>query len=490
MTFDTDAAEANGVPSTAPLIGAGHAMEPVPSFTALRCVACGSPGLEPGPDRLDCANCHRSYPVVADVPVMFGDVVLVRGPLLAPAVVRTVLRAMDVPADTGLALRVRRASGAQARYGDQLVAAGSAQFLRRVHASGYPIPTELLKGPEPALATDPDQADARCRWVADYIPRAMKPGHAMLANIRFENTGTAPMRHQGVGRVNIAFTWADMTGETVPTEDYRTPLPVDLAPGLALTLPIRLVPPAAPGRYTLVLRMVMEGVRWLEPEYGPLRIQVRADAGFVPPAHWRLHDVPPTDYVADHDRGIAVLQDWLTRYPARPPLRMLEIGGNAKPALAHFAGERYNVDVDLLGLQVGAIVQPARQRQCASGATGPLSFICADAQHLPFADNFFDVIILFASLHHFPQPAAVLRRLRTHLRAGGFIGIFCEPIGHIWPGAVDQAYAAELEHGVNEQGFSLAEYAQIFAASGLRAADVEADYNSLKARLLPISERA
>ena len=463
-------------------------MEPMPSLTALRCVACGSPGLEPGPDLLDCPNCSRSYPVVADVPVMFSDVVLARGPLLAPAVVRTVLRAMDVPADTGIALRVRRASGARARYGDQLVAAESVQFLRRVHASGYPIPTELLKVPEPALADDPVQGAARCRWVADYIPRAMRPGQAVLANVRFENTGTAPMRHQGVGRVNITFTWTDKAGETVPTEDYRTPLPVDLAPGQAMTLPVRLVPPAAPGRYTLVLRMVMEGVRWMEPEYGPLRIQLHDEADFVPPAHWHLHDEPPTGYVADQERGIALLHGWLAQNATRPDRRMLEIGGNAKPVLAHFAGELYNVDVDLLGLQVGSIVQQPRQRLAAGGLPGQVTFICADAHHLPFADDFFDVIIMFASLHHFPQPAAVLRQLRAHLRVGGFIGVFCEPIGQIWPGVVDEAFAAELEHGVNEQGFSLAEYAQIFAAAGLQAADVEADYNSLKARLVPVSD--
>jgi SAM-dependent methyltransferase len=411
--------------------------------------------------------------------------------LLAPAVVRTILRAMDLPAETGTALRVRRASGARALYGDRLVAAESAQFLRRVHASGYPIPAELLKRPNPAAC--PPHAEPRCRWLFDYIPRAMPPGQALLANVRFENCGTAPMRQSGPGRIAIAFAWTSPAGKPIATEEYRTPLPADLPPGQAMTLPVRIVPPAEPGRYTLALRMVMEGVRWLEPDHGPLRITVRTDARFVPPAHWDVNANAPSGYVADQARGVALMRDWLARGAAGQTLRLLEIGGNAKPALAHVPGESYNVDVDLLGLQVGAVAQWARKRR-APGTQNPahpagsaVGFVCADAHHLPFAETFFDAIVMFAALHHAPHPAALLRSLRRHLRPGGFIGVFCEPIGHIWPGAADPAFTEELVHGVNEQGFSLAEYAQIFAAAGLHAAELVADHNSLKARLVPVT---
>ncbi len=459
----------------------------MPSLTALRCVACGAPGLEPGPSVLECPACHRSYPVLADVPVMFSDAVVSRGPLLAPAIVRTVLRAMDLPPTTGNALRVRQASGRRASYGDRLVAAEAAQFLRRVHASGYPIPVELLQPPtaEPAAPLDP-AAQPRCRWLTDYIPRAMTPGQACLANIRFENTGTAPMPSDGHGRISIAFAWADEAGDPVPAEDFRTPLPLPLPAGQAMTLPVRLVAPATPGRYALTLSMVMEGVRWLEPPLGPLRVAVRPGAGFVPPPHWDVNANEPADYLADQARGLALLRDWLAALqrarPAAAAIRLLEIGGNAKPVVAQLPDEAYNVDVDLLGLQVGSVVQRARGHR--------VRFICADAHNLPFPEHYFDAIVLFASLHHVPDPAALLRRLRSHLRPGGFIGVFCEPIGQVWPGAVSDAFTAELRHGVNEQGFSLAEYAQIFAGAGLTAAALVADFNSLKARLVPDPARA
>lgn len=452
-------------------------MEPRLSFSALRCVACGTGGLECAEDALLCPSCGRLYPILAGLPVMFSDAVPVRGPLLEPAVVRTVLRAMDLPADTGNMLRVRQASGARAIFGDTLVATESAQFLRRLHTSGYPIPAQLLDPPDDPQPEQPP-GEPRCRWLADYIPRLLAPGERLQANIRFENTGPGPMRHDGHGRGTIAFAWRNAAGDSAPVEDLRTPLPVDLPPGQAMTLPVRLVAPAIPGRYTLTLQFVLEGLRWLEPAHGPLTITVREGARFVPPAHWRINANEPSDYLADQARGIAILQDWLARSPDPAALRMLEIGGNAKPILGYLPGESYNVDVDLLGLQVGCVVRRARGNF--------VQVVCADARRLPFAERFFDAIIMFASLHHLPDPAALLRGLRPHLRPGGFIGIFCEPVGQVWPGVVPQAFAEELRRGVNEQGFSLAEYAQIFAAAGLEAEDLVLDHNSLKARLVPV----
>jgi SAM-dependent methyltransferase len=450
------------------------------AVSALRCVACGSGGLQSGEDVLDCPACGRAYPVLAEVPVMFSDAGVLRGPLLEPTVARTVLEAMDLPPDPISVLRVRRASRVRARFGDRLIGVESAQFLRRVHASGFPIPEDML---QPVAVAAPEEPDGQpcCRWITNYIPRVIPPGHAFLANIRFENTGTAVMRQAGEGRITIAFRWLDEAGAPVTVDDIRTPLPLDLPPGRALTLPISLLAPESPGRYGLVIKMVMEGVRWLQPDLGPIHVAVREGAGFVPPWHWDINSNKPAGYLADQERGFGLMRDWLQRHPAAPGLRLLEIGGNAKPMLGRVAGEAYNVDVDLLGLQVGCIVRRARGNF--------VTIVCADAQNLPFAEGFFDAIVMFASLHHFPDPAATLRTLRRHLRPGGFIGLFCEPVGQVWPGAVDPAFTEELHHGVNEQGFSLAEYAQIFRDARLDASEVVVDHNSLKAYLVPVTDR-
>jgi hypothetical protein len=78
-----------------------------------------------------------------------------------------------------------------------------------------------------------------------------------------------------------------------------------------------------------------------------------------------------------------------------------------------------------------------------------------------------------------------LAALRGHLRPGGFIGLFCEPVGQIWPGAPGPAVLADLRLGLNAQGFSLAEYAGIFARARLHVCELVIDGASLKVRLTP-----
>ncbi len=136
----------------------------------------------------------------------------------------------------------------------------------------------------------------------------------------------------------------------------------------------------------------------------------------------------------------------------------------------------YNLDVDLLGLQI-AVAQRAREQD--------LACLCADAEDLPFPPGFFDAIVLFATLHHFPDPARLLGHLATRLRPGGFIGILCEPVGHIDPGEVDALFLAELVKGVNEQSFTATEYDAIFRRARLRVESAIIDRNSLKVRLVP-----
>jgi SAM-dependent methyltransferase/uncharacterized protein YbaR (Trm112 family) len=446
---------------------------------ALTCVRCGSGGLEVSGRHIDCPLCGAMYPVLAGVPVMFGDAVLAPAPRLDEPMARSVLQAFELPVDPIAVLRIRQASGRRVRLGNALAEAEGGQFLERVRSTGHRLPAGAAP-PAPATAAGPPAAgeDApRYRWLKDYIPRLLPPGQDLTANLRFENSGRVVIRHAGPAPVVLAYRWLDEDDRPVPHEDQRTPLPTDVPPGRQLTAPIRLRTPAAPGRYRLRLSMIEEGVRPLEADAKVLPIHVSAAAAAASgrtPAGWTVNPEAPPSYDADHVRAAGMLADWLGRHaPDRP--RILEIGGNAYPMIAGLDGELYNVDVDLLGLQVGSMVRRAR-----GGSVNP---ICADAENLPFPRGFFDAIVVVASLHHFPDPAAALRAMRGRLAPGGFIGLFCEPVGHIWPGAVDPAFLAELEKGVNEQSFSMAEYAMIFRDAGLRAEEVIVDFNSLKARL-------
>ena len=406
----------------------------------LRCSGCRSAGLLDHGTRLECRDCGRVFPVQADIPVMVSDAVPYRAPLMDPAQTATEMQRLGIPADPITTLRVRRASGARVR---------------------------LLAGAMPQ-----DGGEPRSEWLSEYLPRALRPGEEVLANVRFRNAGPATMACTGEGRFSIGCRW-----DGGDAEDIRTPLPIDVAPGQALTLAIRLRPPVQPGQYRLSIALVQEGVRWLPP-FGPFSVSVREDAGFAVPPNWVLDGPGPHDADGDRARGLALLTEWMTRHaPARP--RVLELGGGATPAGAQPGYDTVVADTDLLALQLGLLI-PARPEIAVQS-------FCADLADLPLAEAAFDAAICFGSLHTMPDPALTLRNLRCHLRPGGFIGLFCEPVGHIWPGASSQAAAARLRRGVNVQGFSVNDYDSIIRRAHLRVAELVVDGASLKARLEPES---
>ncbi len=286
------------------------------------------------------------------------------------------------------------------------------------------------------------------------------------------------MRAVGEGRVTITAQWLKPSGESVDGEDVRTPLPADLAPGKVLTVAVRLQPPAIPGEYSLMLKMVQEGVHWLEPGYGPFLLHVGDTAGFTPPSHWVLHGTGPHDPAEDREQAFRLMQEWFGTHLAPNP-RIVELGGGATPLSARLPGEVMQVDGDLMALQIGCMTRRGKR-------DGVLPF-CANFGELPFPDSYFDAIVCFGALHYVDEPVTILAALRGHLRPAGFIGLFCEPVGQIWPGAPGPSVLADLHLGLNPQGFSLAEYARIFAMARLHVADLVIDGVSLKVRLTPLA---
>jgi SAM-dependent methyltransferase len=183
-------------------------------------------------------------------------------------------------------------------------------------------------------------------------------------------------------------------------------------------------------------------------------------------------------YHDDHVKALDHLRSQLQTLGTDRP-KILEIGGNASPMLfCGIPGELYNLDVDVHGLQIGNLMDETI-KQNPDGIT----FICADANAIPFPDGYFDCITMFASLHHFPNLRTTLRSLAQKIQPDGFLAMLCEPVGHFYGTEIDPSFREELLKGVNEQSFSLPEYAAIFQDAGLVPDRIIIDGYSLKAFL-------
>lgn len=103
----------------------------------------------------------------------------------------------------------------------------------------------------------------------------------------------------------------------------------------------------------------------------------------------------------------------------------------------------------------------------------------AEAAALPFQPKSFDFVAIFSALHHFSDPASVLKKAAMLMRSGAFMAVMCEPVG-LYRGQPDEECMGQKALGVNEQRFSLAEYDRMFHDAGLEAVSAQVDHDSLK----------
>ena len=107
----------------------------------------------------------------------------------------------------------------------------------------------------------------------------------------------------------------------------------------------------------------------------------------------------------------------MVRRHAPPHARVLDVGCGA----ALVADRLEDLDLDYVGLEYGGhqlqfAVDKARQR---SGATVRRSFMQGDAEHLPFADASFGVVVMSEVIEHLLRPELAVWEVARVLRPGG-----------------------------------------------------------------------
>jgi uncharacterized protein YbaR (Trm112 family)/SAM-dependent methyltransferase len=147
-------------------------------------------------------------------------------------------------------------------------------------------------------------------------------------------------------------------------------------------------------------------------------------------------------------------------------LRVLEVGA-AKAWAAPYWRERdcEYVATDILvdskiGLGRGAFY-------------GDFGRVQADAEHLPFAGELFDVTYCLATLHHALDLQAMVGELARVTRAGGVVAGLNEGTRGAFRSADNPAQAAEKELGINEHVHSVWSYLSAFRRAGLTVRRIE-----------------
>ena len=93
-------------------------------------------------------------------------------------------------------------------------------------------------------------------------PKTMAAGLSYTVRPSIVNVGDATWPRAGFDPVRLGAHWLDESGHPLAWDASRVELPKDVEPRAATTIPLDVTAPDRPGRYTLVLDLVQEGVAW------------------------------------------------------------------------------------------------------------------------------------------------------------------------------------------------------------------------------------
>lgn len=440
----------------------------------LSCPACRA-GLENVANGYRCRGCEAEYQQSHGVPVLIhGMASEPSGFKLSEELVNQVLRQELIADEEVNRAVIRDIFARNFKLQDMLLTAENNFYLQRIglKVEGY-RPRANVHGTG-VLA---------CELPTHMIPRTLPPQELRSWNVRLNNTGQRTLFCQGEGASYLTYRLLDSQGDVVVASGEKTTLPVDIFAGRGITIPLWFQAPTQPGLYTIEVRLELADGSYVSDTLLSVVVDVRPDWSSTVPLHWlTLHRIPDTyNYQIDHEIGRVFLKEELARQ-GRPLERVLEIGGCCNPMTWDLPCPVVSADIDVQTLQIGALR--------FSTFRPNVEFLAADAHRLPFADGVFDCAVMFATLHHFLDPAACLRELMRTVRFDGFVAILCEPIGAYRAESLSNEFKADLEQGINEQIFTAEEYGQIFAKAGVQAARAMIDGGSFKAILRRLPEPA
>lgn len=313
--------------------------------------------------------------------------------------------------------------------------------------------------------------EARVQVVRHSVGEHLTVGREVYRSVRLRNTGTATLRSDGLGVAHVDTRWCGQDAKPIAEAQRSNALPVDIEPGRELTLILRIKVPAVPGPHVMHLHLVAPGA----PSEPVASFPIQAVLCDLPVFDYAYHP-QMLEYDADHRVANDELRAFLAERYAGRAATVLEIGGGVHPMGWVLANEGHRViaaDISHAQSILGALYF----RHAMPALRDSLAFLSCDGVELPFADETLDGVTLFAAFHHFADPVELLRQMKRVIRPDGFIYIACDCCA---PSPEGADYLEELRRGINEQMWTLPEYAGFFAAAGLEVARCRIDFHSIK----------
>lgn len=114
----------------------------------------------------------------------------------------------------------------------------------------------------------------------------------------------------------------------------------------------------------------------------------------------------------------------------RPGQVILDLAGGTGDLTAEFAKKAGREGCVVLADINEKMLQQGRERLLDQGIVGNVTFVQANAEHLPFPDNYFDCITIAFGLRNITDKAAALRSMYRVLKPGGKLLVleFSKPV--------------------------------------------------------------
>ena len=432
------------------------------------CLDCGGK-LVPSGNLLRCVGCTVEYAVRLGVPILANGCKVVANTETIPDQTLTAVgNAYGIPEDEHSKRFFEDVLSYRYHFADSALDSENNLLLQRLG----------IEDPPDRCATKESSIDSEPHWrmVRHYIPSELHTGLETSFNVRLRNTGEcAWVSNWMEGRgYELVPRWAGSTETEAPS-----PVPISLPPGEEVTVPVYFTTPARRGRHILqlALRSPADKASFIDPIEIPIVIHRPANAisAYLRRKWSARQPLQPVygpaigGYDEDHHVAIRLVHEEAGR---RASQNGLEIGGCSTPMTVNLPCQIVSTDIDVQTLQVGRYVLAHRKQT-------NVTFVCCDSHALPFQPKSFDFVAIFSALHHFSDPASVLKKAATLMRSRAFMAVMCDPVGH-YRGQPDEECMGQMALGVNEQRFSLAEYDRMFHDAGLEAVSAQVDHDSLK----------